>query len=209
MLPLLCVCESVSFLYLGPILWNYQISAINHVLFYLFRKGCDVNHVVENKCRFYQRGTALKMASERGCCLIVELLLQSGANPDLTGNIHSPPKETQHLFQVSPRPQKGQRPQGVKRLLPGVVSLVLSHRSSLNSRWFRNGRQNAESMHAKNPKIPLTSFWPYGVVDPKLQIYIGGPSRAANKATCFKLLKSEHFATLGTRLEQSSLLIRA
>ena len=44
-----------------------------------------MNHVVENKCRFYQRGTALKMASDRGCSLTVKLLLESGANPNLTG----------------------------------------------------------------------------------------------------------------------------
>ena len=31
------------------------------------------------------RGTALKMASDRGCLQIVERLLNTGANPDLTG----------------------------------------------------------------------------------------------------------------------------
>ena len=83
---------------------------------------------------------------------------------------------------------QGQWPQGVKRLLAGVVSPVLSHRSSLNSLEFRNSSQNAESMHetnlALNPKIPLTSVllggrsWisiqNFGVDEPILtQLHIG------------------------------------
>ncbi len=31
------------------------------------------------------RGTALKMASDRGCLEFVQILLQAGADPDLTG----------------------------------------------------------------------------------------------------------------------------
>ncbi len=69
---------------------------INRCTLCIFSKGCSVNHVVENKCRFYQRGTALKMASDRGCSLTVKLLLESGANPNLTGMLHG--KLKQYVF---------------------------------------------------------------------------------------------------------------
>ncbi len=44
----------------------------------------------------------------------------------------------------------GQRPHGVKKLSTGVVSPILSHKLSLNSRWFQNAGLNAERMHEKN-----------------------------------------------------------
>ena len=48
-------------------------------------KGTDVNHVVERKCGPHLKGTALKMASERGSLPIVRLLLEAEANPLKTG----------------------------------------------------------------------------------------------------------------------------
>ncbi len=57
-------------------------------------------------------------------------------------------------------PILGQRPHRGKKLLTGIVSPIASHRSNLNSLWFWNAGQNAESLLGKNlalnPKIPLT-----------------------------------------------------
>ena len=44
-----------------------------------------MNHVVERHCGPHLKGTALKMASERGCLPIVRSLLEAGADPLKTG----------------------------------------------------------------------------------------------------------------------------
>lgn len=56
-----------------------------HTDSHCFSAGCDVNHVRLGNVRPYLKGTALKMAAHRGCVEVVRVLLEAGANPNLTG----------------------------------------------------------------------------------------------------------------------------
>ncbi len=49
--------------------------------------GCDVNHIRVGNVRPYLRGTALKLAAHRGCLDVVKVLLDAGADPNLTGTV--------------------------------------------------------------------------------------------------------------------------
>ena len=47
--------------------------------------GVDIDAVCDGEWWQYLRGTALKMATEHGCLQYVKIILNGGANPDLTG----------------------------------------------------------------------------------------------------------------------------
>ena len=90
-------------------------------------------------------------------------------------NVHSPPKETQHLVQELPWPQFGVNERG-KKLLAEVVSPILSHRSSLEDLKY----------DSKSGKLPLlTTFWAHGVADPKF-----GSGRPPRPSVAFLLVGS-------------------
>ena len=54
-------------------------------IFLFFSRGCNVNHIRVGNIRPYLKGTALKMAAQRGCVEVVKVLLEAGANPNITG----------------------------------------------------------------------------------------------------------------------------